>query len=159
TNILGLYALDRASSSGASLEASALAALSVSFPNRLWEQPIQKEALRQAHDRCKSVFKVSATDRARVQLDLEGLERAFTEIKESVSANHLPSKEQITKIINQNLPDEKINKFNHHIFAVASVLGLTHGNNGKQTVMKEQEFSRLQKIHDKVVSSGQYKKF
>lgn len=161
TNILGVHALNRANGSN-SLEQSALEALSISFPNRLWEQPIPYESIRLSHDRYKNLLKMSSSERQKNLLDFEGLELALREIEEYGNRTPLPTKEQLSKVINQNLPDLKGSAVNHYVFSAGAVLGLTmkvDPVNKKQKVMKEQEFSRLVKILSEVENSSQFKTY
>lgn len=159
TNILGIHALNNVYNS-TSLEQSALEALSLSFPNRLWEQPIPLEAIKMCHERHRASLRQSATERAKNLLDFEGLELSLKEISDYASKTPLPSKEQISKVINQNLPDIKTSPVNYYVFAIGASLGLTLKTPAKkQKVMKEQEFSRLQEIAQKVEDTPQYKKY
>ena len=161
TNILGIHALNCVYNS-VSLEQSALEALSISFPNRLWEQPIPLEAIKMCHDRHKSILKQSSTERAKNILDFEGLEMALKEIMDYSNKSPLPTKEQISKVINQNLPDQKSSAVNYYVFAIGATLGLTmktDPNGRKQKVMKEQEFSRLLEISAAIENTISFKKY
>jgi len=161
TNILAVHALNRADGGVISLEDSAVAALSLSFPNRLWEQPINNEALRMSHERFKNILKSDSSAKDRAVLDFEGLESSLNEVENFSRKMPLPDKEQISKVINQSLPDEKEHYVNHLIFSIGAVKGLTLklGANKKQGVMKQQEFERLSNISKLVEDTSEYKKY
>lgn len=157
-NILAMYALDSVFNNGSiKLDSSALSALLISFPNPLWEQPINKEALKQAHNRSKYLLEGAAKGTIRSK---NLIERSLKEIELFISKDPLPSKEQLSKLINQSIPPEEIDPIGHHIYCCGAVLGLTLDrtkNSKRQSVMKEQEFSRLETVNAKVENSIEVK--
>lgn len=158
TNILATHALDRVYDN-TPIEVSALNALLISFPNRLWEQVIAVEALKMAHDRNKGILKLSDSERKKSVSNFVDLERSLDEIISFAKTK--PTKEQISKVINQNLPDFKDDPVNHYVFCIAASKGLLNEDSTgkKQDVMKEQEFSRFEKVLNQVESSTHYKKY
>lgn len=157
TNILAVHALD-SSNSKTPIELSALAALSASFPNRLWEQVVNLEAIKMAHERHKSLLKLSAEERKRAISNIRGLEKPLAEI-EKVAAEK-PSKEQLSKVIHQNLPDVNEDPVNHYVFSCSIVSEFSDDatlESKKQAIMKEQEFTRLYNIASKVRDNDLFK--
>ena len=158
-NILAMYALDRIFNNEAiKLENSALSALLISFPNSLWEQPINKEALKQAHQRSKFLLEQTKTaKRATITI----LDTAANDIENFLLRDPLPSKEQFSKLVNQSIPDETTDPINHYLFGTGAYVGLTTQKSGKSTeasAMKEQEFSRINNIHKAITNSEEHKK-
>lgn len=160
-NILANYALDKTMDEKAALEMSALQALVISFPNPLWEQPINPDALKTAHNKSKHMLKMTTKEQMKRSAgNMEGIQRPLSEILELAQTH--PPKEQLSKLINQSIPSESEDPINHYAFALGAVHGLTMDNTNKsikQTVMKEQEFSRLEKIYEKVVKSPNFDKY
>lgn len=158
TNSLAVCAINRVYNN-INTEMSVLNALLLSFPNRLWEQPIEKESLRLLHTKHAGILKQIDSNSTDYVHKLS-LERSLEEITEFVKTS--PSKEQISKLIHQNLPDKRLDGLNHYIYASGAVLGLTMSELGsgsakkQQNVMKEQEFSRLVSIHKEVCDSASF---
>lgn len=163
SNILAIHALDNVTTK-IPIETSALNALLVSFPNPLWEQSINPEALKQAHNRAVQILKLSTEDLKKSASNFTGLERPITEILEFAKKSPKPSREQLTKVISQNVPKKEDNPINHYIFCLALYESLTTNSNlsnGKktQTLLKEQDFSRVEKSAEKILNSPRVKDY
>lgn len=160
TNILAVHALDSVYKTS-SLEVSALNALLISFPNRLWEQVISVDALKMAHERAKNLLKKSKQERDKSVACINSLNRIKDDMLKLLESK--PSVEIISKEINQSLPDREKDTLNHYIFCVAAVQGLTENFDPKvsktQSTIKEQEYSRLEKSYKSLISSNEYKKY
>ena len=170
-NVLGVHALNSAKNESTSLEYSALQALLVSFPNPLWEQPINREALNQVHSKAKGYLQETPEQKEKSKLNLKELagnlgptlERLKEEANKDDPGSH--TIEQMSKMINNELPLEKLDPVNHYIYAIGAVAGLTWGKVAKdggisdklgeipleelqefQLAMKEEEFNRLYNI-------------
>lgn len=155
SNILGVYALNSIYYGKSCLDSSALQALEISFPGRLWEQPVPLTALNQAHKIAKDVLSISAENKTKSTSNFEDLYTSFEEIKKSIEEDS--NKENVSKTIHNNLPNIKLDPINHYVYAIAAVTGLSDSKN-KQKTMKAQEFDRLKRITDKVKASDSYKK-
>lgn len=156
-NILALHALNSVDNK-ASLETSALAALSISFPNALWEQKVSLEALKVAHHKNQSILKIDPAIYKQKSSSKNKLERTVREIEELVEKK--ASKEVISKTIHQLMPDQKDDKLNFYTYCCAVVEGFSPPRkNAKETqsVLKEQEFARFQKHRDTIFESEAYK--
>jgi MoxR-like ATPase len=158
TNILATYALDKTENVG-TIETSALNALYCSFPNALWEQLVAKPALKMAHEKASPLLKVSAAARKSSAANFEGIDKPLLEIKQLLSKENKPTREGISKVINQNIPDENEDPISYYSYACGIYKALMSDvpANGKQNVMKEQEFSRIQKIYNKIATTDRYK--
>lgn len=156
TNILGVFALN-AVNKVATLEQSALEALLISFPNPLWEQPINREQLKAAHNANVALLKLTMEQRKKNALNFfdlrQPLDVVLNKSKEGVA------KEEITKQIMNLMPDSEDDPINHFVYALGAVKGFTMSKGGKskkQNVMKEEEFSRLERIFNSVIESDSY---
>lgn len=139
------------------VETSVLQSLLISFPNRLWEQPIEREALKAAHTKHSSILK-SFESGKKSHINHISLERILEDIKEFAKTK--PSKEQLSKIIHQNLPNKELDPLNYYNYAVGAVIGLTIQDFSKpENILKEQEFDRFNKIYKEVTASDSYNKF
>lgn len=160
TNILATYALDKVESK-ADIQISALNALVNSFPNCLWEQVINREALKAAHTKSSNLLSLNNT-KNRSASNYDGIERPLQEIRDIINNKEIvPTKEQLSKLINNNIPNKDEDPINYYIYACGIMLALDYdigNNNFTQPIMKEQELSRLAKIFTEVVSSDDYKK-
>lgn len=155
TNILAVHALNSVYKSS-TIENSALAGLLISFPNRLWEQEVNGEALKMAHDRAKGILKLTAHEKKSSVMSLGDLDRGLNEVSDAVKSKS--SKEIISKIINENLPDKKTEPLLHYVYTTGFVIGITlepklEKAAIKQNSIKQQEFSRLEKSYNEVLES------
>lgn len=153
-NILATYALDKVYNNGSiKLDFAALAGLLISFPNCLWEQTIQKEALKQAHNRAKYLLNETLTNK--YIYSKNNLEKSLHELETFINSNEETTKEQVSKLINQCLPDQNTDSLNYYFYCSGAVIGLMLQK--KQSIMKEQEFSRLNNVYNSLIKSEEYK--
>lgn len=160
-NILATYALEAASKAGTNeskvLESAAEAALLSSFPNTLWEQNVNKAQLSEAHKRAKGCLTISLEALKSGIHNQTDLLKAISEVLSAVSEGK--PKEVVSKMINVNLPLKESNVFNYFSYVASVVDGLTDSGKQKQTLMKEQEFSRFEKIYNEIVESPEMTKY
>ena len=165
-NILATYALNSITMSSKNvLEQSALEALEISFPHRLWEQEVQPHQLEHAHNAAKQLLNYNTAQLNRSAGNFEGVLGPINEIKEVVekaSDSSDLSKEEITKLINTKLPDVKRDPINHYVYALAVREGLTeaaadlNGPGSDQKTIKRNEFSRMKRIADNINSNPEF---
>jgi len=155
TNIIGVHALNKVYNNSAKLDQSALQALLRTFPNPLWNDPLNYEALEQAHELSKDILNLEDEERIKVASNYDGLEGPLEEILKA--AKEKQTKESITKLIMQECPVKELDPINYFAFVYASTLGLK-GNSDIQNVMKRNEYDRLEKAYNEVVASDAYKK-
>jgi len=154
TNILAVHAIDNVTKN-TSMEQSALNALLISFPNPLWEQPINYEALRQAHMNAKSMLKINKSGIVSFANSTE-LDRALEPLVKLTNSKDL-NREIASKVIFQSLPNVKTDPINHYIYAYNVVAQLGKGEKKNQPAMKQEEYSKMYKLYEEVNNSP-YKK-
>jgi hypothetical protein len=150
-NILGTHALNLVLNNKATLVTSALEALTISFPQRLWEQKIENTQISVAHDQSAHLLKAKITsskDKSQsVKSLLSSLNQDITEGKSNT--------EDRSKRINQMIPDVSTDAFDHYIFAFAVVRGLEAA--GPNEFIKNNEEERLTRIVNEIRDSKSYK--
>lgn len=159
-NILGTYALNTLYLGKSSLEQSALEALEISFPNRLWEQSINMVALKQAHNANKVILSLDANKRQRAASNEDGVLGRITELAQALESG--ASKEDFSKLINQKCPDIEADPFNHYCYAVVlkdvidALTPTVFGKGSEQQFIKRQEYDRLNRIVNKITGTPEY---
>ncbi|RKZ79995.1 MAG: hypothetical protein DRQ35_03135, partial [Gammaproteobacteria bacterium] len=141
TNVLGIYALDTAFNKTSNLEESALQALIGSFPNSLWYEEVNSEALREAHRQSLHMLQLDDSSRTKSFRNDSLSTRALKEITEAAQAGH--TIENISKLITMHWPDQEEDPAGHAIWAFSVVAGLK-GRRKSQSVLKENEFKRFE---------------
>lgn len=154
-NILANYALNTIYLGKNSLVSSALEGLELSFPGRLWEQPVAPQALKQAHNLAKDILSVDKEELKRSPNNFDGLKFPVHAVRKAVDEDR--NKEYISKTIYDGLPNLEQDPINHYIYAYAVTKGLVDDNQVQDT-MKAQEYDRFKRIADKIEMSDTYLK-
>lgn len=147
-NILATHALNNAYSK-CSLEVSAKTALSISFPGRTWEQPIEEAALRQAHEESKGYLIDLSTKHNTTHVEAGPL---FDKIVEALEARNT---EEISGIIHSGLPPKESSPIDHYIYARAVVKGFSKLDDTNNPIKRE-EMDRFRRINDHVERSTEF---
>jgi hypothetical protein len=150
-NILGTHALNMVVNNKATLVTSALEALTISFPQRLWEQKIENTQISVAHDQSAHLLKSKITSSKDKSQSIKSL---LTVLNQDI-VDGKSNTEDRSKRINQMIPDVKTDAFNHYIFAFAVVRGLEAI--GSNPLIKNNEEERLTRIVNEIRESKTYK--
>jgi MoxR-like ATPase len=140
TNILGLYAINKAAQGSASLKEVALEGMQGSFPDPLWYKEVSSTAIKAAHDKASQLLDLDISSSVRSFRSESRITRAIKEINDAVSNSE--SVESISKLITMHWPRRVEDPAGHFVFAYGVTEGLTP-RRGRQTLMKENEFKRM----------------
>lgn len=161
-NILAIHALNLASNNlNASLENSVLETLGISFPHRLWEQPIEFQQIKAAHTNAVHILKDLNELTKKSKAKSQSVEALLQTLKSDIEKNK-SSIEDRSKRINQMVADIDIDPFQHYMFPflVIKTLEDLFGEDLKdsQHLLKENELERFSRIVNTIRNSKEYKK-
>lgn len=156
TNILAVHALDKTYNKNAKLENSALSGLLLSFPNPLWEQPINRQALKIAHEEAKTLLNINISEKQKHLYKSDTLDKVVFDLQKLIESG--AKKEKLSKAINMAWPDVALDPINHYIYAMAVYSALSkRTTKGKNNLVKEQEFSRFEKVIKEIENTNSFK--
>jgi MoxR-like ATPase len=155
TNILSVYALNTIYVGINNIENSALEALTISFPGKLWEQPISLPALKQAHAESKKYLKLDRKTRKTQTQSTKSLEIIVDDFEELTQKGS--TLEDRSKFINQHVPNATNQPLEHYLYALAGDNGFRFPD-GSQEVIQAQEYDRLELIAKQIKDTDVYKK-
>lgn len=161
SNILAVHSLNSSfKGTSANLRESALEGLLMSFPNRLWEEEINSVALETAHKAFANILVVSNDTYKKSVANTGPIKKFEGEVRKVLQGSSKLSKELVTKTITQNIPAPEVDYLNYGILnlSIYTALSDTDLKTSKNSLMKEQEFSRIENFIKGIMASEQYQK-